>query len=210
MKIKFLTTGGTIDKVYFDAKSEFQVGSPLVLEVLQDANVTFEYEIESLLRKDSLDMNDEDRQFIRRRVEAEACARIVITHGTDTLIETALALAGILGKTIVLTGSMQPARFRTTDAVFNIGAAIGSVQRLFPGVYIAMNGQVFDPQRTRKNREKNCFEVVRESGIGSGPFEPESLKLASTRRTCKQSRAKHGAFGRPPYGNYRAVIAKRT
>ena len=162
MKIKFLTTGGTIDKVYFDAKSEFQVGSPQVLEVLQDANVTFEYEIESLLRKDSLDMNDEDRQFIRRRVEAEACARIVITHGTDTMIQTAQALMGIAGKTIVLTGSMQPARFRTTDAVFNIGTAIGAVQRLSPGVYVAMNGQVFDPQRTRKNCDKNCFEAVPE------------------------------------------------
>jgi L-asparaginase len=166
MKVKFLTTGGTIDKVYFDAKSEFQVGSPQVLEVLKDANVTFEYEIESLLRKDSLDMNDEDRQFIRRRVEEEACARIVITHGTDTMIETAQALVGIPQKTIVLTGSMQPARFRTTDAVFNIGVAIGSVQRLLPGVYVAMNGLVFDPQRTRKNREKNCFEVVPEPDAG--------------------------------------------
>jgi L-asparaginase len=158
MKIKFLTTGGTIDKIYFDAKSEFEVGSPQVLEVVKDANVTFEYEIESILRKDSLDLNDADRQLIRQRVEAEPCARIVITHGTDTMIQTARALAGIPGKTIVLTGSMQPARFRTTDAVFNIGTAIGAVQSLPSGVYVAMNGQVFDPQQTRKNREKNCFE----------------------------------------------------
>jgi L-asparaginase len=158
MKIKFLTTGGTIDKVYFDAKSEFEVGPPQVLEIIKEANVTFEYEIEELLRKDSLDLLDEDRQRIRQWVENEPCARIVITHGTDTIIQTARALAGIPGKTIVLTGSMQPARFRTTDAVFNIGTAIGVVQSSPPGVYVTMNGQVFDPQTTRKNREKNRFE----------------------------------------------------
>ncbi len=158
MKLQFLTTGGTIDKVYFDAKSEFQVGPPQVLEVIKEANVTFEFEIESILQKDSLDMTDEDRQLVRRRVEADSCDRIVVTHGTDTIVETARALAGIPGKTIVLTGSMQPARFRSTDAVFNIGTAIGAVQSLPPGVYLAMNGRIFDPLRTRKNREKNCFE----------------------------------------------------
>jgi L-asparaginase len=158
MQIKFFTTGGTIDKVYFDALSEFEVGSPQVLEVVKDANVAFEYEVEELLRKDSLDLNDEDRQRIRQRVESEAWPLIVITHGTDTMIQTGRALAGIPGKTIVLTGSMQPARFRSTDAVFNIGAAIGAVQSLPTGVYIVMNGQVFDPKTTRKNREKSRFE----------------------------------------------------
>src|SRR5579859_1600563 len=108
MKIKFLTTGGTIDKVYFDAKSEFEVGPPQVLEVVRDANVSFEYEIESILQKDSLDMTDDDRQFIRRRVEADPCPLLVITHGTDTMLQTAQALGGIAAKTIVLTGSMQP------------------------------------------------------------------------------------------------------
>lgn len=158
LKIQFLTAGGTIDKVYFDAKSEFQVGPPQVLTVLRDANVTFEYSIESLLRKDSLEMNDEDRHLIRHRVAAEPCTRIVITHGTDTMIQTARSLAGITGKTIVLTGSMQPAKFRMSDAALNIGTAIGAVQSLPPGIYIAMNGQVFDPYQTRKNRDKNCFE----------------------------------------------------
>jgi len=158
MKIVFLTTGGTIDKVYFDAKSEFEVGSPQVLEILKDANAGFEYQVESILRKDSLDMTDEDRRLIRQRVEAEACRRIVVTHGTDTMIQTAKALVGIEGKTIVLTGSMQPARFRVSDAVFNIGCAIGAVQSLPAGVYIVMNGQTFNPSRTRKNLEKNCFE----------------------------------------------------
>ena len=158
MRIKFFTTGGTIDKVYFDAKSEFEVGSPQVLEIIRDAHVTFEYEIESILRKDSLDMTAADRELIRRRIEAEQCPLIVVTHGTDTMVETARALVGISGKTIVLTGSMQPARFRLTDAVFNIGTAIGAVQSLAPGAYLAMNGRIFDPQRTRKNREQNCFE----------------------------------------------------
>ena len=158
MKLKFFTTGGTIDKVYFDARSEFEVGPPQVLEVIREANITFEYEIESLLRKDSLEMTEADRQLVRERIAAEPCPLIVITHGTDTMVQTACALTGIPNKTIVLTGSMQPARFRVTDAVFNIGCAIGAVQSLSPGVYIVMNGRVFLPQKARKNREKNCFE----------------------------------------------------
>jgi len=162
MRIKFFTTGGTIDKIYFDAKSEFEVGPPQVLEVINEANITFEYEIESILRKDSLDMTDADRELIRQRVHAEPCSRVVITHGTDTMVKTARALGGIAGKRIVLTGSMQPARFRSTDAVFNIGAAIGAIQTVAPGVYIVMNGRVFDPSRTRKNPEKNCFEEITE------------------------------------------------
>jgi L-asparaginase len=160
MKIKFLTTGGTIDKIYFDAKSEYQVGSPQVLELLKEANVTFAHEIESILRKDSLDMSDKDRELVRERVAAEPCSRIVITHGTDTMVQTGRALRGIPGKTIVLTGSMQPARFRATDAVFNVGSAIGAVQCLPPGVYIAMNGRIFRPETTQKNLEKNCFEEI--------------------------------------------------
>lgn len=160
MKLKFFTTGGTIDKVYFDVKSEFEVGEPQVRDVVENSNVAFEYEIESILRKDSLDMTDEDRQLVRRRIEAEPCPLVVVTHGTDTMIDTAKVLRGILNKTIVLTGSMQPARFRVTDAIFNIGTAIGAVQSLPPGVYIAMNGCIFDPTRVRKNREKNRFEGI--------------------------------------------------
>ncbi len=160
MKIKFITTGGTIDKVYFDARSEYEVGPPQVLDVLKEANVTFEFEVESILAKDSLDMTDEDRQLIRRKIQGDPNPRIIITHGTDTMVQTALALLDIPGKTIVLTGSMQPARFRNTDAVFNIGTAIGAVQTLPPGIYIAMNGQIFDPNRIRKNRDKHCFEAA--------------------------------------------------
>ncbi|MGQ9589869.1 MAG: asparaginase domain-containing protein [Planctomycetota bacterium] len=158
MKIKFVTTGGTIDKLYFDARSEYQVGPPQVLEVLRDAAVTFEFEAESVLKKDSLDMTEEDRRIIRARVESDPCPRIVVTHGTDTMLETARALRGIPGKTVVLTGAIQPAIFRVTDAVFNIGMAVAAVQILPPGVYVAMSGRIFDPDRARKNYERNVFE----------------------------------------------------
>lgn len=158
MKIHVLTTGGTIDKVYFDAKSEFEVGPPMIAELLKEAHVTAEVTIEPVLAKDSLELSDADRQLIRARVAACAADRILITHGTDTMTETAKTLAGIAGKTIVLTGSMQPARFRNTDAVFNVGFALGVVQVLPPGVYLAINGRVFDAARVRKNRERQRFE----------------------------------------------------
>jgi L-asparaginase len=105
-------------------------------------------------------MTDDDRRLIRARIAADPCPRIVVTHGTDTMVQTALALGDIPGKTILLTGSMQPARFRVTDAVFNIGTALGAVQVLPPGVYIAMNGRIFDPLRARKNVRDNRFEMV--------------------------------------------------
>ena len=160
MKLKFITTGGTIDKVYFDAKSEYEVGSPQIVDILQEAHATFEFDVESVLRKDSLDLTDEDRQLIRRKIETDPCPRIVVIHGTDTMIQTAKMLLGIPGKTIVLTGSMQPARFKSTDAAFNVGAAIGAAQSLPPGVYLAMNGQIFDPEKARKNIAESCFECV--------------------------------------------------
>jgi L-asparaginase len=159
-EVKLFTAGGTIDKVYFDAKSEYEVGSPQVVEVLKEAHVTLDYEVEPVLSKDSLDMTDDDRRLIRERIAADPCSRIVVTHGTDTMVQTALALGNMPGKTIVLTGSMQPARFRVTDAAFNIGTALGAVQALPPGVYIAMNGRIFDPLRTRKNVRDNRFEIV--------------------------------------------------
>ena len=158
VKLHVITTGGTIDKVYFDAKSEFQVGPPMVADVLKEANVTLPVTVESILAKDSLELTDADRQLIRDRVIAASENRVLITHGTDTMVQTARALTGISNKTIVLTGSMQPARFRNTDAVFNIGCAIGAAQSLPPGVYIAMNGRVFDPEHVVKNREQHRFE----------------------------------------------------
>jgi L-asparaginase len=158
MKIRILTTGGTIDKVYFDAKSEYQIGESVVAEILRESNATIDFVVEPVLRKDSLDMTDDDRALVRAAVLRSPETRIVITHGTDTMVETALALRGIPGKTIALTGSLSPARFRTSDAAFNVGAAVAAVQALPPGVYITMSGRVHDPERVRKNREMNRFE----------------------------------------------------
>ncbi|MGH8018905.1 MAG: asparaginase domain-containing protein [Opitutaceae bacterium] len=160
MRIHIITTGGTIDKVYFDRLSEYQIGEPQIAEVLREARVALEWEVEPVLRKDSLELTDDDRALIRSRVAASPHARILVTHGTDTMCETGRALAGIDGKTIVLTGSLAPARFKSSDAVFNIGFALACVQTLAPGVYLAMNGRVFDPARTRKNREANAFEEI--------------------------------------------------
>jgi len=159
-KIYVFTTGGTIDKVYFDGKSLFQVGPSTLAEILREANVTIEVGIDPVLAKDSLDLTDADRRLLRERVSACAGDRILITHGTDTMAETGRALADIPGKVIVLTGSVLPARFRSTDAMFNIGFALGAVQCLPPGVYLAVNGRLFDPARVRKNRERQCFEEV--------------------------------------------------
>ena len=160
MQLEIFTTGGTIDKVYFDAKSKFEVGEPQILEVLREANLSIDYQVTPLMRKDSLELTDEDREQVRQAVKASSSTRIVITHGTDKMTDTAMALAGIVGKTIVLTGAMQPARFRFTDAVFNIASAMMAAQTLTEGVYITMNGQVFDPATTRKNVEMNRFEAI--------------------------------------------------
>ncbi len=160
MQLEIFTTGGTIDKVYFDAKSKFEVGEPQILEVLREANLSIAYQVTPLMRKDSLELTDQDRALVRKAVEASTATRIVITHGTDTMTETAKALTGVTGKTIVLTGAMQPARFRFTDAVFNIASAMMAAQTLAEGVYITMNGQVFDPESTRKNVELNRFEAI--------------------------------------------------
>jgi L-asparaginase len=160
MQLEIFTTGGTIDKIYFDAKSTFEVGEPQILEVLREANLSINYRVIPLLRKDSLELTDEDRAVIRQAVENSKTSKIVITHGTDTMITTANALAGITGKTIVLTGAMQPARFRSTDAVFNVASAMMAAQILPEGVYIAMNGQIFDPSKTRKNVALNRFERI--------------------------------------------------
>ena len=158
MRIRIISTGGTFDKIYFDAKSEFEVGSPQAGVLLREANVSFEHEVVSLMRKDSLDLDDADRELIRATVEADSCERIVITHGTDTMVQTARVLQALEGKVIVLTGSMQPAGQRVTDAIFNVGFAMAAVQLLPEGVYIAMNGRIHDPATTRKNVAANRFE----------------------------------------------------
>jgi L-asparaginase len=160
MKLHIITTGGTIDKIYFDAKSDYQVGEPVIGELLRRMQAGFEFTVESAMRKDSLDLSATDRQLIRKLVEqcSEDC--VLITHGTDGMVATALALEGIPGKCIVLTGALQPAAFQQSDAIFNIGCAIGAVQSKAPGVYIAMNGQVFAADKVRKNVDANRFETL--------------------------------------------------
>lgn len=160
MDVRIFTTGGTIDKVYFDAKSEYEVGEPQITEILNEANVTLDFAVETLFRKDSLDLTDADRGLIAARVERESCRRILITHGTDTMVATARALEQIPGKVVVLVGSLSPARFKNSDAVFNIGFALAAVQALSEGVYIAMNGRIFRSAEVRKNRERNRFEPI--------------------------------------------------
>ncbi|HXS73364.1 MAG TPA: asparaginase domain-containing protein [Rhodanobacteraceae bacterium] len=153
-----ITTGGTIDKVYFDAKSDYQIGAPQIGEILGQLGVAFAFEVVPVLRKDSLDMDDADRAAIRAAIEQQPHRHVLVTHGTDSMVETARALRGIPGKVVVLTGALNPARFQGSDAVFNIGCAVGAVQSLTDGVWIAMNGRVWDPQRVRKNRQANRFE----------------------------------------------------
>ena len=155
--LHIFTTGGTIDKVYFDALSEFQVGESPLDAILREANVGLSYELTSLMKKDSLELTDEDRASIRAAAEATEAPNILITHGTDTMAETGKALIGIQNKTIVLTGAMQPARLRSTDAIFNVGFAISAAQLAAPGVYIAMNGRVFPADKVRKDRAAGQF-----------------------------------------------------
>ena len=164
MFIRFITTGGTIDKIYFDALSQFEVGESQVEHILKEGLVQFDYEIVSLLQKDSLEITDDDRAELRSYVENDDASLYVITHGTDTMAETAEALQGLDDKTIVLTGALTPARFRTTDAIFNVGMAVAAVQASAPGVYIAMSGQVFAAGEVRKNRAENRFESIRSRG----------------------------------------------
>ena len=158
MRIKIFTTGGSLDKGYSTRESGFVVMEPQAGRVLGDANVAFDYQIEPLLRKDSLELTDQDRNLILRRVREEDCRRIVITHGTDTMARTALHLAQVPDKIIVLTGAMQPAAFKDSDGPFNLGFALAAAQLLPPGVYLAMNGRIFDPRSVRKNAELDRFE----------------------------------------------------
>jgi len=158
--VQIFATGGTIDKIYYDAKDDYTVGEPQIGRLLEEARVNFPYAVEVLLKKDSLEMTDADRELVRRAVAATPARRVLITHGTDTMVETARTLVGIPDKTIVLVGAMQPARFLGSDAEFNIGFAAAAVQLLEPGVYIAMNGQVFDAEHVRKNVAARRFEVA--------------------------------------------------
>ncbi len=155
-----VTTGGTIDKTYFDDRSDYQIGEPQIGQILSGIGVAFRFNVIPLMRKDSLHMDAADRMLLREVIERQSERHVLVTHGTDTMVETARALTGIAGKVIVLTGALNPARFQGSDAVFNIGCAVGAVQSLAEGVWIAMNGRVWAPSRVRKNREANRFEAL--------------------------------------------------
>ena len=157
MKIQAIAVGGTIDKIYFDAKSKYEVGEPAVLKMLADLPIHLEVKVVPLMAKDSLDMTDEDRQQVRDTVLKSDADRILITHGTDTMPDTARVLADIENKTVVLTGALAPAIFKDSDAQFNVGGALAVLQSAKPGVYIVMNGEVFDALNVRKDRELNRF-----------------------------------------------------
>jgi L-asparaginase len=159
-KLNILTTGGTIDKIYYDDKSDYQIGEPEIGRILRAMNVAFQWEIRALLRKDSLHLNEDDRGLMRQAILASSDTHYLITHGTDTMVETAEALGDLGNRVVVLTGALNPARFIDSDAVFNIGCAVGAVQVLPPGVWIAMNGRIWDPKKVRKNRDENRFEAI--------------------------------------------------
>ena len=156
-EILVLTTGGTIDKEYFDALSQYQITDTILTKLLKVARATHPHRVEELLRKDSLDLTDEDRARIVERVRDARCARIVITHGTDTMTQTAGALQAIKGKIIVLTGALAPARFSESDAPFNVGMAFATAQIAPPGVYIVINGGVYAGDEVTKDRERGAF-----------------------------------------------------
>lgn len=162
--ILVLTTGGTIDKAYFDALSEYQISDSVIAALLTEARVAAPFRVVELMRKDSLELTDEDRALIAATAATAPETRIVITHGTDTMTDTARSLAGaitdIAGKTVVLTGALAPARFALSDAAFNLGMAFATAQVAAPGVWIAMSGQVFDGLRVRKDRAAGRFVAL--------------------------------------------------
>lgn len=156
-KIRVITVGGTIDKIYFDAKSTYEVGPPNIAEILEGLHLNPEFAVTPLMQKDSLDMTAEDRALILKQVLASREERIIITHGTDTMVDTAKILSQVRGKTIVLTGALSPALFQNSDAMFNIGCAVIAVQVMKYGVYITMNGQLFEHDKVRKDVAQNRF-----------------------------------------------------
>lgn len=155
-----VTTGGTIDKIYFDDKSDYQVGEPQIGRILKELGVAFRFTVIPIIRKDSLHINDADRELLRATIAAQPARHVLITHGTDSMVATAQTLATLEGRVIVLTGALNPAGFRGSDAEFNIGCAVGAVQSAPEGVWIAMNGRIWDPRHVRKNVAANRFEAA--------------------------------------------------
>ena len=159
MQIKILVTGGTIDKVYNELTGELTFDNSHLNEMLERSRSTVAIDSEVLFLKDSLDMTNEDRNLILSKCLECNENKVVITHGTDTMVETARLLGGqIKNKVVVLFGSMIPYSINNSDSLFNLGAALSAVQNKTNGVYIAMNGQVFDFDKVEKNKALGIFE----------------------------------------------------
>ncbi|MDB5259352.1 MAG: L-asparaginase 1 [Candidatus Taylorbacteria bacterium] len=158
-RITFITTGGTYDKDYaIGAGSyDFIIADSAIPQVLAPVNPNFDSEIISLLRKDSTDITDADRKLIFDACAKAASGKIIITHGTDTMTETAKVLSAIEDKTIILTGSSKPQSFKVTDAEFNLGMAVAAVQTLQAGVYIIMSGRIYPWDGCRKDPKTGQF-----------------------------------------------------
>ena len=159
MDILFIQTGGTIDKDYPKTKNgwAFEINEPAVKRILEKVNCSFNHSVISLLKKDSLEINDEDRSLILSNCKQAKENKIIITHGTDTMNITANYLKEIKNKTIIITGAMRPERFSNSDAAVNIGVAIGAVQSLSKGIYVAMNGIVIPHHKVKRNKETGQF-----------------------------------------------------
>ena len=164
MNIHILVTGGTFDKEYNELTGELFFKDTHVAEMLRLGRSSLTTEIQTLMMVDSLQMTPADRELIVERCRTVASDRIVVTHGTDTMAETAAALGGSrLNKTIILTGAMVPYKFGSSDGLFNLGAALAYVQSLPVGVYVAMNGHAFPWDNVRKNKAAGVFEPIRSS-----------------------------------------------
>ncbi len=161
MSIRILVTGGTFDKEYNERTGQLFFKDTHLAEMLQRGRSRVPVSIRTVMMVDSLEMTETDRALIVQNcVQAEE-NQIIVTHGTDTMTETAAAIAGaVIGKTVVLTGAMIPWAFGSSDGLFNLGSALSFVQVLPPGVYIAMNGKCFPWDRVRKNRERGEFEEI--------------------------------------------------
>jgi L-asparaginase len=157
--IKVFATGGTFDKEYNELSGALFFQNTHIGDMLKLGRCHLQVNLETLMMIDSLDMTDADRKLILDRSVTTPETRIVITHGTDSMEQTAAVLGkGVTGKTIVLTGAMVPYTFGSSDGMFNLGTALAFVQILPPGVYVAMNGRYFDWQTVHKNRQLGIFE----------------------------------------------------
>jgi L-asparaginase len=168
MQLHVFAVGGTIDKIYYDALSDYTIGTPAAEEIFNRIKVNFTYQVSNLVQKDSLDMTATDRAEILAAVQASSSNHIVVTHGTDTMVTTGKVLKAATGKTIVITGAMQPAMCKYTDADFNLGGAVACCQALPTGVYIYMNGRIYDVDQVKKNRAKGQFQDIHAYSIPDG------------------------------------------